>query len=81
MITANFFYVQGMLFLHTKSRKLKLRTLTSVENRSKKTIVTELKKIFNIYTSRGFVVERVIANLEFECVRDNILPVQLTTIG
>ena len=47
-IIANFFYVQRMPFLHTKVQKLKLRIFTSVENRSKSTMLDELKRVFDI---------------------------------
>ena len=39
-----------------------------------------MTKIFDLYTSRGFVVVELITDLEFECIRDDILPIKLTTI-
>ena len=44
-------------------------------------MVEESKRVFKVYTDRGLEVVKLIADLEFEYIRDEILPVQLVTIG
>ena len=41
----DFFYVQGIPFLHTISSKIKFCTAQAVNNRQKKTIVEEVKRL------------------------------------
>ena len=66
MLTADFLYRQGQPYLHTKSRKLKLRTLKEMTDRKKQTILTKMTKVFDLYTSRDFIVVDLIMDLEFE---------------
>ena len=63
------FYVQGHPFFHTISRKVQFRTIAPVLNRN--------KPVLAMYKSRGFNILDLHPNMEFECIRNNILPSRL----
>jgi hypothetical protein len=79
-LAADFFYVQGLVFLLTKSRKIKLMTATNVLNREKDTQINVLNKVFNMYENRGFNVSSLITDIEFECIRNDIGDVELQIV-
>jgi hypothetical protein len=79
-LCADFFYVQRIPFFHTISRDLGFRTVSFVPNREKPTILSELLSAVHTYTSRGFRVRDVHADNEFDCVRDDILPIALDVV-
>jgi hypothetical protein len=76
-LCVDFFYVQGIVFLHTISRNIGFRTVSQVPNRAKSTILCELKTVLNIYSARGFTVHDVHADAKFECVRHDLYPIVL----
>jgi hypothetical protein len=75
----DFFFVQGQCFLHTISRKLQYRTVHPVDNRHASTIHTCIDRVVKQYTSRGFIVNCIIADIEFECVRTMLQNIHLDT--
>ena len=78
-LAMNFFYVQRIPFFHTKSRKIRLLTATQTSSRSKRNMLTELRRILQIYDHRGFKITNIIGDCEFECLREDIRPIELTT--
>ena len=78
-LCADYFYVNTIPFFHTISRKLQLRTSASVPNRAKRTTLLETNAVLNLYSSRGFEIPDIHADREFECIRNDILPVALNT--
>jgi hypothetical protein len=79
-LCADFLFVQGIPFFHTISRNIRYRTLASVPDRSKKTILHETKRAINLYSSRGFVVHGMHCDNEFSCIKDEVLPVRLDVV-
>jgi hypothetical protein len=79
-LCADFFFVQGQPFLHTISRKLQYRTIHPVDNRHSDTMHRHLSRVIEQYKKRGFVVTTVLADVEFECLRNILLPIQLETV-
>ena len=73
----DFFYVQGSIFFHAISRKLGFRTCLPVNNRSKTTILRALRKVLRLYAQRGFDIQDVHADQEFECVRSDLAGLHL----
>ena len=73
-LCADFFYVQGLVFLLTVSRNLKFPTVGHVKNRSKRTMVEGINRTRNMYTSRGFIITNIHADPEFHFIRDDMLP-------
>jgi hypothetical protein len=76
-LCADFFFVQGIGFLHTISRGIGFRTVSQVADRSHDTILRELKAVINLYTVRGLTVCDVHADQEFACVREEIRPIAM----
>ena len=72
----DFFFVQGIPFIHTISRKLKFRTISHVPDRSKDTILKETLLAITLYRTRGFDIVDIQADMEFACIQHNVLPTQ-----
>ena len=68
MLCINFFFIQGMAFLHMVSRKIGFRPCTAVPNRSKTTILRAVRKEIKTYAQRGFDVQDMHGDQEFECI-------------
>ena len=73
----DFFFVQGNLFLHSISRKIKFRTVTPTKKRGKETIMTTFNGINKMYSGRGFKLDTILADNELECIRDGVSPISL----
>ena len=71
------FYVQGHPFFQTISRKVQFRTVAPVLNRNKATLLREIKPVLAMYKSRGFNISDLHADIEFECIRNDVLPSRL----
>jgi hypothetical protein len=76
----DFFFVQRILFLHTISQKLQFRMVTPVPDQKKETMIKETKKIIELYEQQGFKIMDIHADNEFECIRDDIRPVEMDTV-
>ena len=79
-LAADFFYVLGLVFILTKSRKIQLLTGTHVQNRNKQTQLDVLNKVFDIYENRGFEITSLITDIEFECIRNDIRQIESQTV-
>ena len=42
-------------------------------------MLSEIFRVFRVYESRGFKITNVHVDAEFECIRNDILPINLTT--
>lgn len=73
----DFFFVQGMAFLHTISRKLKFCTISPVKSRSKAMMLHEVLGVVKLYQSRGLSVVDIHADMEFKCIENDMIPVRL----
>jgi hypothetical protein len=73
----DFLFVQGMAFMHSISHKIGFRTVAQVPNRSKATILRETQSIVRLYQARGFIIRDIHADNEFECIRENLLPIDM----
>ena len=78
-ISTDFFYAQKIPFLHTASRKVKFLTGTQTSSRSKHNMLHELRRVLQLYHNRGFIVTNIHADSEFEYIREDIRPIELTT--
>jgi hypothetical protein len=80
-LCVDFFFVQGIGFLHTISRGIGFRTVAPVPGRSRKTILKEVQAVITLYTARGFTVCGVHSDQEFECIRHDIYPTRMNTVA
>jgi hypothetical protein len=76
-IGIDFMYINSNPFFHSISRKLQFRTIASVTSRSRNTMLREVHAVIKLYTNRGFNVIDINADKEFECIRDDLLPIRL----
>ena len=79
-LCVDFFFVQGIGFLHTISRGIGFRTVAPIVDRSHKTILKELSTVISVYQARGLVVQDIHADNEFECIRHDVRPVALNIV-
>ncbi len=68
------FWVNGHPYFHTISEWIKFRTVAAINNRSKRTLISETQAVIRLYESRGFTVTRVKGDQEFACLADDLLP-------
>ena len=81
-ICADLFFVQGLCYFTTISRNIGFQTAsTPLPNRSLSTLLTALRDVIRTYTLRGFVIRDVHANHKFECVRDDLRPIELNVVA
>ena len=59
-------FISKIPFLVTTSQHLKFGTVEALNNQQISTVVGKLKKIINLYISRGFKVDSIMADPEFE---------------
>jgi hypothetical protein len=78
-ITADGMLVDRLGFLITSSRKINIATTEYVPKRSETKLVNSLKKVFEIYSKRGFNINTSLVDREIECLRDDIRGVILNT--
>jgi hypothetical protein len=79
MLASDVMFVNGLGFIISILRKIKVITAAYIPSRKQPILVKSLNKIFNIYKSRGFVVNNAVMDREFECLREDILEVHLNT--
>jgi hypothetical protein len=79
-LCVDFFFVQGLTFLHTISRGIGFRTVSLVAERTKPIILKEVQAVLNVYTSRGFNVCDIHGDNEFNCIREHVRPVQVNIV-
>ena len=65
-LTADVMFVNGVSFLITLSRRIKLYTVEHIPNRTGPVLANSLKKILNVYTRGGYMVKVILMDMEFE---------------
>ena len=60
------FYVNGLCFLHTKSKDINFITIHHLQNRQNSRLLKILKHIIPKYTTRGFTITDIFADNEFD---------------
>jgi hypothetical protein len=78
-ITADVMFIDGLGFMITSSRGVKFTASEYIPTRSKSNLANSLKKVFKIYTQRGFTIQNALMDREFECLRDNLRGITLNT--
>ena len=81
ILTADLLAINGNFFLHTKSRKIHFRTAVPMQDRTKATILKHVKTAITLHNTRSFVINELIADNEFSCIKDDIIPVLLNLVA
>jgi len=71
------FYVNGNVFFHTITKRITFITIASVPSRDKAMLSNELKSVLNFYEAKDYVITDVHADHEFQCIREDIRPIEL----
>ena len=82
-LSADYLFIQSIPFLHTFSRGYEFRTIDHINGKkaTKDEMEEGIKKAINVYHSRGIHVHNVNTDNEFECIKDDILPVHLNVVA
>ena len=76
-------FINGLLFFVTISRTIKFRTQRAISDKRKITYLKCAQLVVQVYRSAGFIVNCFLMDLEFECLREDLLlmnpPVELNT--
>ena len=67
-LSGDIMFLNKVPFLVTISHKLKFSTAEALTNRKQKTIFTGVRHVVDIYKKRGFQVETILMDCEFECL-------------
>ena len=70
VLTADVMFVNGIAFLVTLSRGIRLYTTEHLPNRKKDQLARSLRRIMNLYARGGFCVRTIMMDMEFEKVKD-----------
>ena len=72
----DFFYVNGLPFLHTKSETINFLTVQSGKTRNTRSILEGLSTVIKLYNNRGFKVRGIFGDNEFDIanLRTELLP-------
>jgi hypothetical protein len=73
-IFIDIFWVNGSAYFHTISEWIKFRTVSQIPNRSKQTLLTEVRKVIHMHQTRGITVAGIEGDREFTCVTHDLLP-------
>ena len=73
------FYINGVPFLHTKSKDVNYITIQHLPNRKEKTLITKLGFVVNRYLRRGFKITDVFSDNEFKgaSIQELFLPANM----
>ena len=81
-LMVDYMFVQGIQFLTTISSNFNFKTVEALPYKSKKgakkdDILNGVKRVINLYQSRGLLVQQINSDNEFECIMEEIKPILL----
>ena len=68
-LTIDMMFINNLPFFVTKSRDLQFTTVEFMKNRQVATVHAYLQSVIKLYTSRGFVIDTIFGDHEFEVLR------------
>ena len=83
-LNVDFMFVQGLMVLHTLSSDYQFRTakvFMSKKKANKDDMLKGVREAINMYEKRGITVTQVSSDNEFECIREDLRPTLLHTVG
>jgi len=75
------FFVNNIPFFHTISRNLHFRTVETLSSRTYKHILSCLQNVFDLYESRGFTINFVHGDPEFQNMSNSFRPANFIITG
>ena len=80
-ISADVFFINGLSFIVTRSRRLKFITAEAINSRGKKVLINALTQVVNLYKCFGFHVHTCYADGEFAHLRNLVEGVHIDASG
>jgi len=71
------FFINGVAFIHSISKHIQFRTIEPLQTVNYKALLNATNTIFNFYNARGFNIEYLHADHQFDCLRESIRPTVL----
>ena len=71
------FYINEMSFFHTISWNIQSRTVQYIPVENQETLVQGTRRVCHIYNARGFKVNYICADKQFECITESVRPICL----
>jgi len=65
-------YINKIPFIMTLSRAIQFGTIEMIKDERKSTIIKSLEQVINAYHSRGFKVQHILVDRQFECIRKHM---------
>ena len=78
-LTADVMFVNGIAFLTTLSRKIRMFTAEHIPTRTGPQLISSLTKVAKLYSRGGFIVRVILMDMEFEKVADDFDLIQVNT--
>ena len=83
-LSFNYFFVQGIPFLHTISRDFFFRTCEPLRGKckaNKQDMLMGLSSVPSLYHSLGLTVSQINCDYEFPCVRNSFFPIAFNVVA
>ena len=77
----DFFFVNGLAFIHSVSVGIQFRTVQHVKDRKLSTILKVVQEVRQIYGGRGFEVTEIRADGEFGGIENDVSPVKMDIVA
>lgn len=74
-------FINKISFLITISRNIKFGTIDVLDNRQVRTVVQKIRSVIRLYKHRGFEINTILADHEFEPLRPFITYIDTTAEG
>ena len=72
-LTGDIFFVNAHPFFVTLSRKIKFNTVEAIRQMDSGILIQACERVFNIYTRRGFRIDTMLMDMQFNPIRDALM--------
>ena len=73
------FFLNGIAFMHTISKNIGFRTVEPLTSQNYKSLLTSIFNVLNFYQARGFNIEHIRGDHQFDSLREALRPALLHT--
>ena len=73
VLTGDIFFVNSYPFFVTLSRKIKFNTVEALKQMDTGILIQACERVFNIYSRRGFKIDTLLMDMQFNPIRDAIM--------
>ena len=80
-LNIDYLFINRKPFLHTKTTKIKFLSIQTCRTKGKKELNKGLDVVLKKYKDRGFSIENINGDNEFEQIRDHVAPINVNIVG